>query len=603
LAAVTSSSSSALALSGLASGINWTSIINDMVEAESAPITTMQGQQTTINNQNSAYKTIGTDLTNLQNDITALTAPGFFQSATTSSSDSTVATATAASGAPAGTYSFAVSQMATATTQEGSVVSAQPISSTSDVSNVSLGASGFADPITDGSFTVDGSVITVATSETLGAVCNQINTATSGAVTASYDPSTDEITLSSSSPIALGSSADTSNFLQATQLYTNGTGSVTSLGPLAAISVTAPAGQSNLSTAITDGGSGQGEFQINGVNINYDASTDSIDDILQNINNSAAGVTASYDGANHRFVLTNSNTGDLGITMQDVTGNFLAATGLSGGTQTAGTNLQYSLDGSATMTSESNTVNAASDGLPGLSITAQGTGQASITVSPDTSTIATAITNFVNDYNTVQNYISSQTTVSTSTSSTTGETDSTTTSTGTPGVLMGDMDAEGIATNLRQLMDASPLSGLVENLNDIGIASNGNDNTLSVNSMVLNDSISNSLSQVSQLFTNPTSGLATTVGSYLTDTLSSSGLISSKEQSFTNQSSDITTSITTLQQKITSDETEMQNQFVEMEDAISSINISKEYLNDYFDSSSASDQSAPQAASSSSSSS
>jgi flagellar capping protein FliD len=111
------------------------------------------------------------------------------------------------------------------------------------------------------------------------------------------------------------------------------------------------------------------------------------------------------------------------------------------------------------------------------------------------------------------------------------------------------------------------------------------------------------LSQVSQLFTNPTSGLATTVGSYLTDTLSSSGLISSKEQSFTNQSSDITTSITTLQQKITSDETEMQNQFVEMEDAISSINISKEYLNDYFDSSSASDQSAPQAASSSSSSS
>jgi 1,4-dihydroxy-2-naphthoate octaprenyltransferase len=45
----------------------------------------------------------------------------------------------------------------------------------------------------------------------------------------------------------------------------------------------------------------------------------------------------------------------------------------------------------------------------------------------------------------------------------------------------------------------------------------------------------------------------------------------------------------------------MQNQFVEMEDAISSINISKEYLNDYFDSSSASDQSAPQAAGSSTS--
>jgi flagellar capping protein FliD len=91
------------------------------------------------------------------------------------------------------------------------------------------------------------------------------------------------------------------------------------------------------------------------------------------------------------------------------------------------------------------------------------------------------------------------------------------------------------------------------------------------------------LSQVSQLFTDPTSGLATTVGSYLTDTLASNGLVKGKEQSFTSQSQDITNSITTLQQKITSDETEMENQFVEMEDAISSINISKEYLTAYFD--------------------
>src|SRR5271154_2878961 len=111
------------------------------------------------------------------------------------------------------------------------------------------------------------------------------------------------------------------------------------------------------------------------------------------------------------------------------------------------------------MFSESNTVDASSIGLTGLSLTAVSAGSSSITVSADTSTIATAITNFVNDYNTVQNYISSQTTISTSTSSATGSTDSTTTTTGTPGLLMGDMDAEGIATDLRQLVDASPLSG------------------------------------------------------------------------------------------------------------------------------------------------
>jgi flagellar hook-associated protein 2 len=595
MAAVSSSTSSSLAMAGLASGINWTNIINDMAAAESAPITAWQNQQTTLNSQDSAYKTIGTDLTNLQNDITALLAPGLFQSTTAASSDSSVATATAQSGTPVGTYDFSVSQLATAATQVGSLISAQPLGS----SSVALNDSAFADPITAGTFTVDGDTITVAATDTLQSVFNQISSATLGAVTAAYDSSDDKITLSSSATIYLGSSADTSNFLQATELFTNGGDSVTSLNALAGIDLNAAASQSNLSTAITDGGSGQGEFMINGVTINYDSSTDSVNNILQAINNSAAGVTASYDGANHRFVLTNNNTGTLGITLQDVSGhgNFLAATGLSSGTPQAGLNLQYSLEGGKTMTSQSNTVDTSSLGLPGLSITAQALGSASITVSPDTTSIATAITNFANDYNTVQNYITSQTTVSSSTSLTTG-----TTTTSTPGVLIGDIDAEGIATNLRRLVDASPMSGVIENLNDLGIASNGKDNTLAINSDALNSALKSNLSQISQLFTAPTSGLAKTVGSYLTDTLSSSGILASKEQNLTSQSKTLTTSITNLQTKITKDEAEMQNQFVEMEDAINSINVEKEYLTAYFNSSTTTSD-APTAATSSSSSS
>jgi flagellar hook-associated protein 2 len=601
MAAITSSASSSLAMAGLASGINWTSIINDMVQAESAPVTQMQAEQATINQQNSAYQTIGTDLTNLQTDITTLSSASFFHTCTTSSSDPSVASATAQTGTPLGTYSFSVSQLATAAAQQGSTVSAQPLSSSSDVSQVVLGSASFADPITAGTFTVNGQTITIASTDTLQSVFTQINTATSGAVTASYDSATDEITLSSSAPITLGSSADTSNFLQATQLYANGTGTVTSLNALAGINLDANAAQSNLSTAITDGGSGQGAFEINGVTINFDASTESINDILSAINNSEAGVTATYDGANNRFVLTNNNTGNMGMTLQDVTGNFLAATGLSTGTPQAGTNLQYSLNGSATRTSQSNTIDASSVGLSGLSITALSTGTSSITVSPDTSTIASAITSFVNDYNTVQNYIASQTTISSTTSSTTGSTDSTTTTTGTAGILMGDMDAEGLATSLRQLTDASPLSGVIQNLNDLGITSSGLDNTLTANSDVLNTALANNLGQVTQLFTDPTSGLATTLGSFLSTTLGSSGVIATKEQNLTTQSTDIGNSITALQQKITNDETQMQNEFVQMEDAINTINVSKEYLDAYFNSSASTTTAAPMAANSNSS--
>jgi flagellar hook-associated protein 2 len=292
----------------------------------------------------------------------------------------------------------------------------------------------------------------------------------------------------------------------------------------------------------------------------------------------------------------------MGMTLQDVTGNFLAATGLASGALQAGANLQYSLDGSATLTSESNTVDASSAGLAGLSITAQATGSADITVGSDTTTIANAITAFVNDYNTVQNYIASQTTISSSTTSTTGATDSTTSTTGTPGLLMGDMDAEGIATNLRQLVDASPLSGIIQNLNDLGITSDGTDNLLTANSVVLNTTLANNLGQVAQLFTDPTSGLATTVSSYLTNALSSNGVISTKEQNLTNETTALSTSITSLQNTITSEESEMQSQFVAMEDAISSINVDKEYLTAYFNSPTTTTD-APTAASSGSSSS
>ena len=544
MAAATSSTSSSLALAGLASGINWTSIINDEAKAEAAPVTQMQTEQTADDSEKSAYQSIGADLTNLQNDINTLSSASFFQSTTSSSSDSSVATATTQSGTPLGAYSFAVTQLASATAQNGSKVSAQPISSTDDVSNVDLNSTAFADPISAGTFTVNGQTITVSGNDSLQSVFTQISSATNGAVTASYNSSTDEITLSSSSPITLGSSADTSNFLQATNLYSNGTGAVTSLAALAGISINDNASQANLSTAITDGGSGQGAFKINGVTINYDASTDSINDILSDINNSNAGVTATYDGANNRFVLTNNNTGNLGMTMQDVTGNFLAATGLSSGTLQAGANLQYSLNGGATMTNESNTIDASSEGLSGLSITAQSIGSTSISVSSDTSTIAAAINSFVNDYNTIQNYISSQTTISSSTTSTTGAVDSTTSTTGTPGLLTGDMDVEGIATNLRQLVDASPLSGAIQNLNDLGITSDGEDNYLTTSSLVLNTSLANNLSQVSQMFTDPTNGIATTVGKYLSTTLSSNGVIATKEQSLTTESTDIGTSIT-----------------------------------------------------------
>jgi flagellar hook-associated protein 2 len=147
------------------------------------------------------------------------------------------------------------------------------------------------------------------------------------------------------------------------------------------------------------------------------------------------------------------------------------------------------------------------------------------------------------------------------------------------------MDVEGIADQLRQLTDATPDGqggAAVQNLNDMGITSNGTDNTLSVDSSALNSALANNLGAVQNLFTDSTNGLATTLNSYLTDTTGSNGILATKESGFTQQESSINTSITNLQSQISQNETELQNQFVQMEDAINTINTQKEYLTDFF---------------------
>jgi flagellar hook-associated protein 2 len=582
-----SSTGNPVQLSGLASGIDWTSIISEMLTIARAPETQMTTEQTTDNEKNSAYQSIGASLTTLQNDVTTLSNPSFFQSRTSSVSDPSVASATASEGTPVGNFAFKVTQIATDSAQAGTPVTSEPLNPTNNVSSLIIGSAGFASPVTAGNFTVNGQTITIATTDTLQSVFDQISTATGGAVTASYDSSMDEISLASSSPIVLGSANDTSNFLQAAQLYGNGTGAVSSTSALGGLNLNSTLNSANLSTPINDGGSGNGELLINGVQINYDASADSVNDVLQRINDSSAGVTATYDGTTDTFKLTNNTTGAVGISLKDVNGNFLAATGLSTGTLQIGKNLQYSINGGGTLTSESNTVDASSSGLAGLSITAQGAGSSTVSVSSDTATISSAIQNFVADYNAAQNNITSQTSTTTS-------------STGvvTPGLLTGDMDAEGIEFDLRQFMGtvASGSSGGVQTLSDLGIETDGSDNLLTISDpTALNNAIANNLGDVQNLFTNSTNGIATSLGVYLKGVTGTTGMLANDETSMSKEVASLTTSINALNSQITSQQTELTNEFTAMEEAINTINTQKQYLNSYFGGS-ASANAAPAAA-------
>jgi len=580
--------SSSLAVSGLASGMNWQSVVQELGDAERAPETQWKQEQTTLNTQGTAFSTIQTDLTTLRTDVQNLQAPSLYANCTAQTSDADVGTASAASGATTGTFTFDITELATAAQINGQAGISTVLCPDGNPADVTIGTAGFATPVTAGTFTVNGAQVTIAATDSLQQVFANISNATNGEVTASYDAngsSNDKITLTDNdgNNIVLGSAADTSNFLQAAGLYNNQSTSVSSLAALGHVQMTAAMSDADLKTPITGGTNGQGAFTINGVTIDYNTNSDSIQDVLDRINSSGAGVTASYDVQNNRFVLANNTTGDVGIALNDVTGTFLAATGLSGGQLVNGKNLLYNLNGaSQQLVSESNTITSESSGITGLSVTAlaqttPGT-PLTVTVSDDNSSVSSAVQQFVADYNTVQSYITSQMAV-------TNNPDGSV----TPGLLTGDLTADDIASNLRSTgfsADAAlATSGsAIQSLADLGITTNGQNNTISLDSSTLDSALTSNLNAVQSFFTDA-NGPVAQLNNYLNDTLGSPnsttpGTLTQHLTDLSTQSSDITTQISNLETKITSDTQEWDSEFEAMEQAESTANSEMTYLSE-----------------------
>jgi flagellar hook-associated protein 2 len=329
----------------------------------------------------------------------------------------------------------------------------------------------------------------------------------------------------------------------------------------------------DLKTAITNGSGGSGQFTINGVAFNYNATTDTLQDLLNNINESAAGVSAAYDSTNNRFVLTNNSTGDVGVSMKDVSGNFLAATGLSGGTLAHGNNLVYTLNNSPqSIISQSNTIDTSSSGILGLSVTALATGMATVSVSTDTATIGAAIQKFVTDSNTLQSYMASQQSVTTAADGTV-----------TPGTLTGDTSTNDLTSTLRSLLNSAEsitgTSGAVKSLADLGFASNGNDNTIALtDSATLSSMLTGHLSDVKALFSDSSKGLAVQMNTYITNTIGATGTLAGRQSDLVQQSSGIGTQITNLETKISNDTQQWNSEFQAMEAAESQTNSELTYI-------------------------
>lgn len=262
--------------------------------------------------------------------------------------------------------------------------------------------------------------------------------------------------ISGAAPVQLGSAGDTSNFLQATSLIASPTGNTRiSQRGLGGLDTAANLSSARISTALTQN---TGTFKVNGVEFAYDAAVDSISNIISRINSSTAGVTASYDPFADSLTLANNRTGTVTVGIEDVTGNFLAAMGVAGATQTVGVNAAYSIDGGPTRYSATNVID---DAVSGVSITVRDTTTqpVKVDVSVQTQNVVDAVTQFVSAFNDATKVMAELTRYDPS-----GKTAN--------GVLFGDGAIRMIQTNLRSpLISAVPgLTSGIRTMSDIGVS-------------------------------------------------------------------------------------------------------------------------------------
>ena len=298
---------------------------------------------------------------------------------------------------------------------------------------------------------------------TLNDVVADINASAIG-VTASItnDPQgrANILTLTSSQGnISFGNGADTSNFLSATGLLTSASGSTrSSAGALSRMSLTGK--MADIAWAAGAPAAGAHNLVINGVDIAYDAATDSLTDLINRINSSDAGVTAKYDSLSDTIKLQNAKTGPLSITVADdgLGGDLAAKLGLIGAVTTEGENAAYSIDGGPSQGSATNIVSY--NGV-GLTLSALTSGSpVTVTVSQDTTSAVTAVKAFVAEFNAVITAIDKATKADGSKTN------------NTSGPLSGDASLRQLKSELRSIVTSMGvnINGTFTTLAQIGIS-------------------------------------------------------------------------------------------------------------------------------------
>jgi flagellar hook-associated protein 2 len=564
-----------MALSGLASGFDWKSIVDQLIEVSRAPQNRMRTEKTSNASKSSAINDIKGLLGTLKTSISSLaTEESLYKKSATFKDTSTNWKATASKDTPAGEYKFNLISEASATKLSGSSNLVAPLDPTKTIAEISVGRT-----ITSGFFTIKGQRVNVATTDTLQKVIDDIKS-----ITGTADLVGDQIQIVSlGSPLSLGAPNDTSNFLQAMQLSGSGTKtendpSITTDDVYSVTSSASSLSAPRLNVALKDSGlaglsSGvTGSLEINGESVSYNSDTDTISTILDKINASKAGVTAIYDISQRVFSLTNKTTGNVGISVID-NGPLGGALGLTTGTTTNGNDATFSINGGGTLTSRSNILDETAHGIKGLSVTANKIGEQTLTVAGDYTAAKDSLNDFITKYNAVQNAIEKYTKVTV-----TGEKVSS-------AILAGNRELSTLSRSLRTMLyqAGGGITGSVQRLSDLGINFAGIEPTISLTkSTALESKLATAADDIAEYFSTAGGGLIdrldTLLSSYVSDSGSASGGLKAQLDSITKQNTSLDKQIEDVERRLASQRSLLENSFIAMERAQSGFQQQSAYL-------------------------
>jgi len=424
---------------GIVSGIDYNEIIDKLTQLSLAPTTQLNAQIATLNNANTELIKISNLLASVQSALGALSNPDLFSTYQAVSGDTSALTATGIPGVVAtpGLYTIESVKSATNTSILSSASAGQSI--TDDIeSGQYAGQPADEVPLAysnarvtpengtngEGSVTVDGVSISYnVDSQSLVQILNNITTQVDNNADAGFLATLVNGVVEFSSDdaqISLGSSQDQGNLLQVLQLsnaqlinsgasgFVEGTANVGGINPEADFN---SSGNAGFKTAVS-----AGYFTINGVKISV-SEDENLDDILNAINTSGAGVNAVYNAVSGQIELTNQNAGPQSIVLSASgdTSNFLTAAGLTSTSGAATTVGQQSaitvLNPDGTSTTYYNNSNTVTNAIPGLSLTIGGntTTPFTLDVTQNTNLLVSAVQSFVSVYNAAVNEINTAT--------------------------------------------------------------------------------------------------------------------------------------------------------------------------------------------------